>query len=102
MDQMGLDDARKLALLGLSPRARSTLHRYRTGDSVPEAADQLERCANILRIAAALRQLFPEGAGYWLHSKPPGFSGGSVLAMMLESFEGLTRARRLTEAELQR
>lgn len=61
MDQMGLDDAQKLALLGLSAGARSTLHRYRTGQSVPEAADQMERCANILRIAAALNHLFPEG-----------------------------------------
>ena len=102
MDQMGLDDAEKLALLGLSPSARSTLHRYRTGQSVPDAADQLERCANILRIAAALRHLFPEGAAYWLHAKPTGFGGGSVLATMLGSFEGLTRARRLIEAELQR
>lgn len=102
MDQMGLDDAQKLALLGLSAGARSTLHRYRTGQSVPEAADQMERCANILRIAAALNHLFPEGAGCWLQSKPPGFAGRSILATMLTSFERLTRTLGLIEAELQR
>jgi hypothetical protein len=102
MDRMGLDEAQKLALLGLSPRARASLHRYRTGSSVPEAADQLERCANLLRIAVALDQLFPEGAGYWLEAKPAAFGDRTLLALMQDSFEGLIRARRMIEAELQR
>lgn len=102
MERMGLDEAQKLALLGLSPRARATLHRYRTGSSVPEAADQIERCANILRIAVALDRLFPEGARHWLASTPAALAGKTPLAVMLESFEGLTRVRRSIEAELQR
>lgn len=61
-DRWDLDQPTRCELLGLSPKTRATLARYRAGEPLAENRDLLDRVGNLMGIHKSLRLLFPFNA----------------------------------------
>ena len=90
-------------LLGLSPKARTSLSRYRNGKPFADNQDLLDRAGHLLGIHKSLRLIFPHNknlAYSWVTKPNKGLDNKSPLEVMKERrFEGLLAIRRYLDYE---
>ncbi len=91
---VGLDDQARLLGLPHPPKRRDWA-RYRRGEGLSDAAVFDERCAGLLRIAAATRAMYPLSeisANAWASTPNPYFNDHSPLQVILaRGHDGLER-----------
>lgn len=93
--QLATDD--QAALLGLAPRNRSALSRYRKGEAIGSTRDQYERVGHLLGIHKNLRLLFPQNrdlAYRWMSARNKAFENLTPVEVIKEyGFAGLLMVR---------
>lgn len=93
--QLSTDD--QAALLGLAPRNRSALSRYRKGEPIGSNRDQFERVGHLLGIHKNLRLLFPQNtdlAYAWMTARNKAFENLTpVEVIKTYGFAGLLMVR---------
>lgn len=96
----------QLELLGMSPKSRNLLSKYRKGEPIPAGRDVLDRAGYLLSIHKSLRTLFPfdQDAVYqWPHIRNRAFEGRTPLEVMREEGQlGLIKVAWHLEARLTR
>jgi hypothetical protein len=97
LDQWDLSTDDQAALLGLAPRNRSALSRYRKGEPIGSTRDQYERVGHLLGIHKNLRLLFPRNidlAYRWMSSRNKAFDNLTPVEVIREyGFAGLLMVR---------
>lgn len=89
-------------LLGLSPKTRTTLSRYRSGTPFADNQDLLGRVGHLLGIHKSLRLIFPHNidlAYEWITQLNRRFDGATPLAIMKKGYEGIMAVRRYLDFE---
>ncbi|RNC67549.1 MAG: DUF2384 domain-containing protein [Desulfuromonadales bacterium] len=92
-------------LLGLPPKTRRTLDRYRKGTPLPNKTDLLNRVGILFSIYIALHQLFPHNpdmADQWVTRPCVTFDGKTPLDFMKRDYVGLKAVRHYLMFELHR
>lgn len=88
----------QLELLGLSPKSRALLSRYRGGSPLPEGRDVMDRVGLLLAVHKALGLLYPhnEGIRYsWVSIRNQHFDNLTPLEVMKEQgIVGLSKVSR--------
>lgn len=96
----------QLELLGLRPKSRSALSRYRRGEPLPLVRDMLDRAAYLLSIHRSLRTLYPENPEIcygWIKMRNRAFGNHTPLEVMLdEGLLGLAKVSRHLDVRLTR
>ncbi len=102
-EHWGLKTEDQAFLLGLSPKARTSLARYRKGKPFADNQDLLDRAGHLLGIHKSLRLIFPhnrELAYHWVTQPNKRFDNKAPLDIMKEHrFEGLLAIRRYLDFE---
>ena len=92
-----LSTEQQLLLLGLSPKNRSSLTRYRKGSPLPDSRDVSERAGILLGIHKSLRLLFPHNRELvygWMSQPNKAFEGKAPVTVAAEQgFPGLLMVR---------
>lgn len=86
-DHWNLSAADRTALLGLSPRSRSSLSRFRHGAAIGVRRDQYDRVSLLLGIHTRLRVLFPRNrdlAYRWMTVHNRAFDGRTPVEVVRE------------------
>ena len=101
-DRWQLDTDQQMQLLGMSPKSRKLLPRYRNGDQpLPSSRDALDRAGYLLGIHKGLRRLFPEDEQLrfsWIHRRNRVLEGATPLeVMMRDGLLGIARIARLVD-----
>lgn len=95
----GLEDAQKLALLGLSPRDKKRLEAHKKGRPLDPDPETLGRTSGLLGIHQRLADRFPgdnDPRTYtWIATPQPELEGRRPLDVMLD--EGVAGIRRVLE-----
>ncbi len=96
-DHWKLTCAERANLLGLSPRTRSTLARYRNGGHIGKRRDLRDRVGHLLGVHATLRLLFPRNrdlAYNWMRTPNRAFDDLAPVDLInRDGFSGLLRVR---------
>jgi len=96
-DHWGLPTDDQAALLGLAPRNRSALSRYRKGEPIGSTRDQYERVGHLLGIHKNLRLLFPRNrdlAYRWMSARNKAFDNLTPVEVIKDyGFAGLLMVR---------
>jgi hypothetical protein len=97
-----LDTEVQMQLLGMSPKSRTQLPKYRTGErALPASRDTLDRAGYLLGIHKGLRLLFPEDEELrfsWVHRRNRALEGATPLEVMLhDGLLGIARVARLID-----
>ncbi|MES2820257.1 MAG: MbcA/ParS/Xre antitoxin family protein [Pseudomonadota bacterium] len=97
-----LDSELQMQLLGMSPKSRKLLPKYRAGDSaLPGNRDTLDRSGYLLGIHKGLRLLFPEDEQLrfsWIHRRNRALDGETPLEVMVrDGLLGIARIARLID-----
>lgn len=98
-ERWGLTSEEQLNLLGLSPRSRALLARYRKGQAALSAGrDTLDRVGWLLAVHKALRLLYPENEGLrygWVRRRNRSFENLTPLEVMTgEGLLGVAKVAR--------
>ena len=101
-DRWKLDTELQMQLLGMSPKSRKLLPRYRSGDqALPGSRDSLDRAGYLLGIHKGLRLLFPEDEELrfsWVHRRNLALEGATPLEVMVrDGLIGIARVARLVD-----
>jgi hypothetical protein len=100
-DHWQLPGAEQAALLGLGPRHRAAVARYREGAPLRPDRDTRDRVGHLLAIHASLRQLFPQNrelAYRWMSTQNKAFENHTpVEVVQTWGFAGLLRVRAYLE-----
>lgn len=86
-DHWQLKTEEQLQLLGLSPKNRASLSKYRSGTPLANDRDKLERAAMLLGIHKSLRLLFPKNrdlAYSWMSRPNKAFGGVSPVQLITD------------------
>lgn len=97
-----LDSELQMQLLGMSPKSRKQLPKYRAGDcALPGNRDTLDRSGYLLGIHKGLRLLFPEDEELrfsWVHRRNRALEGETPLEVMVrDGLLGIARIARLID-----
>jgi len=96
----------QLELLGLRPKSRAVLSRYRRGEPLPLVRDMLDRAAYLLAIHRSLRTLYPENPEIcygWVKMRNRALGNLTPLEVMLkEGLLGLAKVSRHLDVRLTR
>ncbi|CDZ95316.1 MbcA/ParS/Xre antitoxin family protein [Pseudomonas saudiphocaensis] len=101
-DRWKLDTEVQMQLLGMSPKSRKLLPRYRNGEqALPGSRDNLDRAGYLLGIHKGLRLLFPEDEELrfsWVHRRNLALEGATPLEVMVrDGLIGIARVARLVD-----
>lgn len=101
-ERWGLDTDLQMQLLGMSPKSRKQLPRYRAGEHpLPASRDTLDRAGFLLGIHKGLRLLFPEDETLrfsWVHRRNRALDGATPLEVMVrDGLLGIARVARLID-----
>ncbi|MBA1275957.1 antitoxin Xre/MbcA/ParS toxin-binding domain-containing protein [Stutzerimonas azotifigens] len=101
-DRWQLDTDLQMQLLGMSPKSRKQLPRYRAGEQpLPGSRDVLDRAGYLLGIHKGLRLLFPEDETLrftWVHRRNGALDGATPLEVMVrDGLLGIARVARLVD-----
>lgn len=93
-----LDTAQQLQLLGMSPRSRAALSRYRQGRPLPDSRDLRDRIGLLLAVHKALGLLYPHNPALrygWVKRRNRALDNLSPLEVMIDQgLLGLARVAR--------
>ncbi|WP_313517679.1 antitoxin Xre/MbcA/ParS toxin-binding domain-containing protein [Pseudomonas sp.] len=97
-----LDTDLQMQLLGMSPKSRKQLPKYRAGElALPNSRDTLDRVGYLLGIHKGLRLLFPEDETLrfsWVHRRNRVLEGATPLEVMVrDGLLGVARIARLVD-----
>ncbi len=97
-----LDTDVQMQLLGMSPKSRKQLPRYRAGEQpLPSSRDVLDRAGYLLGIHKGLRLLFPEDEMLrftWVHRRNTALEGATPMEVMVrDGLLGIARVARLVD-----
>ncbi|WP_043237795.1 MbcA/ParS/Xre antitoxin family protein [Stutzerimonas azotifigens] len=97
-----LDTELQMQLLGMSPKSRKQLPKYRAGEHpLPGSRDTLDRVGYLLGIHKGLRLLFPEDEQLrfsWVHRRNRALEGATPLEVMVrDGLLGIARVARLVD-----
>ncbi|TYO96334.1 uncharacterized protein DUF2384 [Geothermobacter ehrlichii] len=101
-DHWQLTVEEQAVLLGLSPKSRTTIARYRRGHPLAARQDLIARVGHLLGIHQALRKIFPhnkELAYRWVSQPNRRFDHRPPLAIMKQGYEGFLTIRRYLDLE---
>ncbi|MET1076964.1 MAG: antitoxin Xre/MbcA/ParS toxin-binding domain-containing protein [Pseudomonas sp.] len=101
-DRWQLDTELQMHLLGMSPKSRKQLPKYRSGElALPGNRDTLDRSGYLLGIHKGLRLLFPEDEELrftWVHRRNQALEGATPLEVMVrDGLLGIARIARLID-----
>ncbi len=104
-DLWKISPAQQSICLGLSPRSRTTIAKYRSGKSyLPLYHDMQDRIANLLIIHSSLGKLFPENKELvytWIHRPNKYFNDLTPLEIICrDSYKGLEKVKNYLEQAL--
>lgn len=90
-------------LLGLSPRSRNSINRYKKGEPLNDNRDLLDRVYNLLGIHKALRILYPRNEQFrnrWISTPDSRIRGMAPIDIMRkEGLMGIVMIRHLLDGE---
>jgi uncharacterized protein (DUF2384 family) len=96
-DKWSLSTPEQMAALGIAPKNRATLSRYKSGEAIGSSRDQLDRVGNLLAIHKNLRLLFPRNPELlygWIKAPNRAFEQKTPIQVIAENgFMGLLMVR---------